>query len=191
MPALPGRIGPVAVPQDRISAATWRHAATVLPRYLFDHSVRAYCWGALLAEHDGLGFEPRILWPAALLHDVGLTRIGRSRACFEYDGADVARRFLLRAGMGPLDADRVARAIILHMAPTVTAADGAESVLLDRATGLDVRAIGADLVADRRAPIDAAFPRGAFDRHFLAAIQREVAIRTDCQSAKLLPRLLA
>ena len=30
------------------------------------------------------------------------------------------------------------------------------------------------------------FPRRAFDRHFLAAIGREVAVRPGCQSARLL-----
>ena len=30
------------------------------------------------------------------------------------------------------------------------------------------------------------FPRGAFDRHFLAAIEREVAVRPTCQSNRLL-----
>jgi len=177
------------VPQDPISAATWRQALRVLPAYLFDHSVRSYCWGAAIAAREALAFEPRVLWPAALLHDIGLTRIGRSRACFEYDGADIARRFVLGQGMDPLDADRVARVIVLHMAPTVTLADGAEAVLLDRATGLDVRGVGAELVAGIRGPIDAAHPRGAFDRLFLAAIRREVALRSDCQSAQLLARL--
>jgi HD superfamily phosphodiesterase len=186
---LPRRIGAIAVPQDAVSAAAWRGAQRLLPTYLFDHSVRTYCWGAAIAAGEGLAFEPRVLWPAALLHDVGLTRIGRSRACFEYDGADVARRFMLRRGMGPLEADRVSRAIVLHMAPSVTPADGAEAVLLDRATALDVRGVDAQLVEDVRRPIDDAHPRGAFDRLFLAAIRREVALRTDCQSARLLPRL--
>ena len=43
-------------------------------------------------------------------------------------------------------ADRVAVAIILHMQPSVTLADGVESVLLDRATGLDVRGDEFELV---------------------------------------------
>jgi hypothetical protein len=93
--------------------------------------------------------------------------------------------------MSPLDADRVARAIVLHMAPNVTLADGTEAVLLDRATALDVRHVDAHLVDDMRAAVEAAHPRGAFDRRFRAAIQREVALRTDCRSALLLPRLEA
>jgi HD superfamily phosphodiesterase len=188
---LPQTIGPFAIPQDKVSAATWYHAQRALPTYLFDHSVRAFCWGAALAAREGMAFEPAILWPAALLHDVGLTRIGRSWACFEYAGADIARRFVLREGMSPLDADTVARVIVLHMAPVVTEADGPEANLLDRATAVDVRGVAAGLVADVRGPIDAAFPRGAFDRRFRSALRREVAMRTDCQSAALLRRLEA
>jgi hypothetical protein len=186
---LPQRIGPFAIPQDKVSAATWYHGQRGLPAYLLDHSVRSYCWGAALAAREGIAFDPSILWPAALLHDIGLTRIGRSRACFEYAGADTARRFLLRQSMTPLDSDTVARVIVLHMAPVVTEADGPEAILLDRATAVDVRGVRADLVEDVRGPIDAAYPRGAFDRRFLDAIRREVAIRTDCQSARLLRRL--
>ena len=83
-------------------------------------------------------------------------------------------------------AGTVATAIVLHMAPSVTLDDGVEALLLDRATGLDVRGVGFDLVGDVRPGVMRAFPRGAFDRHFLAAIRREVAIRPGCQSSRLL-----
>ena len=43
-------------------------------------------------------------------------------------------------------ADRAAIAIILHMQPDVTLDDGVEAVLLDRATALDVRGDGYELV---------------------------------------------
>ena len=61
-----------------------------------------------------------------------------------------------------------------------------EAVLLDRATGLDVRGDGFDLVDATRPRVVRQFPRGAFDRHFLAAIAREAALRPTCQSARLL-----
>jgi len=74
------------------------------------------------------------------------------------------------------------------MQPSVTLADGVESVLLDRATGIDVRGDGHEAVAAVRATVVDAFPRGPFDRRFLRAIEREVAVRSDCQSARLLNR---
>ena len=176
-PLIPESIAGIAVPQDRISAATWAWAHARLPGYLLAHSVRSYCWGASIGMIERLPFEPRILWAAALIHDVGLTRIPRNDRCFEFQGGAIARRFLSRSGMAAADADRVAVAIELHMAPTVTLADGAESVLLDRATGLDVRGSEYELVAAVRPDVMRSFPRGDFDRHFLAAIRREVDAR--------------
>ena len=72
------------------------------------------------------------------------------------------------------------------MRPGVTLDDGVESVLLDRATSVDVRGDGFELVDDVRPAVMHAFPRGDFDRHFLRAIEREVAARPGCQSTRLL-----
>jgi len=186
VPRLPNRIGGIAVPEDDVSAATWRWANRSLPDYLLTHSVRAYVWGAALADREGLVFDRQILWTASLMHDVGLTRIPRNTMCFEVEGGEIARRFLERSGLSAERADTVAVAILLHMRPGVTVDDGPEALLLDRSTSLDVRGEDYELVDDIRDAVMRAFPRRAFDRHFLAAIEREVAIRTDCQSARLL-----
>jgi hypothetical protein len=174
------------VPQDDVSETTWRWAHRALPAYLLAHSVRSYCWGVAIAEGVGWPFDARILWTAALFHDLGLTRLARNTMCFEVEGAEIARRFLEAHGLPPADADRAAIAIILHMQPAVTLDDGVESVLLDRATGIDVRGDGYAAIDRVRDGVVRAFPRGAFDRRFLRAIEREVEIRGDCQSARLL-----
>ena len=186
---LPTRIAGIAVPQDEVSDATWRWAHRSLPDYLFDHSVRAYCWGAAIAAGEGWSFDRPVLWTASLMHDYGLTRIPRNTMCFEVEGAEIARRFLERHGMTAADADRAAIAIILHMRSSVTLEDGVEAVLLDRATSLDVRGEGYDLVDAIRSRVMRDHPRGAFDRLFLAAIRREVRIRPTCQSARLLDQV--
>ncbi len=188
VPPVPTRIADIAVPQDDVSTATWRWAHRTLPAYLLAHSVRSYCWGATIAAAEGWAFDRRILWTAALMHDVGLTRVPRNTMCFEVEGAEIARRFLERHGLAAGDADRAAIAIILHMQPSVDLDDGVESVLLDRATGIDVRGSGHEAIAAVRTEVVRAFPRGPFDRHFLRAIEREVARRKDCQSARLLNR---
>jgi hypothetical protein len=185
---LPSRIAAIPVPADEVSDATWQWAQRSLPAYLVAHSVRSYCWGAAIAEAEGWAFDRRVLWSASLMHDVGLTRIPRNTMCFEVEGAEIARRFLERHGLAASDADRAARAIVLHMQPSVTLVDGVESVLLDRATSVDVRGEGYDSIAAVRREVVSAFPRGGFDRHFLRAIEREVARRQDCQSARLLNR---
>jgi hypothetical protein len=185
-PAMPRQIAGITVPQDDVSAATWRWAHRSLPTYLFAHSVRTYCWGVTIASGEGWSFDPQILWTASLIHDVGLSRLLRNTMCFEVEGAEIARRFLERIGMPALAAERVAIAIILHMQPNVTLDDGVESVLLDRATGLDVRGDGYELVGGVRSGVVREFPRQSFDRSFLNAIGREASIRPTCQSARLL-----
>jgi hypothetical protein len=187
-PLIPTRIADIAVPQDDVSTATWRWAHRSLPAYLLAHSIRSYCWGATIAAGEGWAFDRRILWTASLMHDVGLTRIPRNTMCFEVEGAEIARQFLERHGLPARDADRAAIAIILHMQPSVDLDDGVESVLLDRATGVDVRGDGYETISAVRAEVVRAFPRGPFDRHFLRASEREVAGRQDCQSARLLDR---
>jgi hypothetical protein len=188
-PDLPRSIAGIAVPQDPVSGATWAWAQRHLPHYLFRHSVRAYLWGATLGADERLAFKPRILWPAALMHDVGLTRIPRNTRCFEFQGAEVARRFLVGEGMPRSDAERVGRAIELHMAPSVTIDDGAESVLLDRATAIDVRGAEFERIESVRAAVLRDLPRGPFNRLFLAAICREVDARPGCQSDRILSRV--
>jgi hypothetical protein len=184
--ALPDDIAGIAVPADDVSRASWSWARRQLPGYLLNHSVRSYAWGATIAAREGWAWDRAILWNAALFHDVGLTTLPRNTMCFEVEGAEMARRRLERAGM-PVDrADRVAIAIILHMRPAVTLDDDVEAVLLDRATGLDVRGVGFGDVDEVRGAVTAAWPRGAFDRRFLAAIEREARARSDCQSTRLL-----
>ena len=183
---MPRAIAGIAVPQDDVAASTWLWAHRALPAYLLAHSVRAYCWGVAIAEGEGWTFDAQILWTASLMHDLGLTRIPRNATCFEVEGAAFARRFLVRAGLARSAADRAAKAIVDHMRPGVTLDDGVESVLLDRATGLDVRGDGFELVDGVRPAVMEVFPRGTFDRHFLRAIEREVRVRPGCQSARLL-----
>jgi HD domain len=183
---LPSSIAGLPVPQDPASAATWWWAQSSLPRYLLDHSVRSYCWGAEIAASEGRTFDTQILWTAALFHDAGLPRIPRNTMCFEVEGAEMARAFLERNGMSPDGADRAAIAIILHMQPGVTLSDGVEAVLLDRATAIDVRGVDYDVIGRVRSGVVRRHPRGAFDRHFLRAIEREAVTRPDCQSARLL-----
>ena len=181
----PATIAGIEVPRDAASQATWGEAVRSLPVYLLAHSVRSFCWGVAIADAEGWVFDRPILWTASLLHDRGLTRISRNDDCFEVAGGAFARRFVERAGMPPSDAERVDRAIVLHMQAGVTLADGVEAVLLDRATAIDVRGVYLDVIAAVRAGVVREHPRGAFDRHFLAAMRHEADVRPGCQSAWL------
>src|SRR6476469_4779403 len=121
---LPSTIAGIAVPGDEVSEAVWRWAQRSLPGYLLAHSVRTYCWGVTIGAGEGLAIDRSVLWTASLMHDVGLTRIPDNERCFESEGGEIARRFLLRRGVKADVAGAVATAIVLHMAPSVTPADG-------------------------------------------------------------------
>ena len=183
---LPTQIAGIAVPDDAVSEATWRHAQRILPRYLLDHSVRSFCWGATMGAREGWAFDRQVLWTASLLHDQGLTTLPRNDDCFEVAGGARARRWLERAGMTPKAAETVERVIVLHMQRSVELDEGVEAALLDRATSLDVRGAGFGRVATVLTDVVRDYPRGGFDRLFLAAIRREVGRRSDCQSSRLL-----
>jgi len=186
VPPPPNSIAGLPVPQDEVAAATWRWAQSNLPRYLLAHSVRSYCWGAAIGAWEGWTVDSQILWAASLFHDAGLSRISRNTKCFEVEGAEIARRFLEGQGMSAPSTERTAIAIILHVQPSVTVADGIESVLLDRATAVDVRGVDYDVIDRVRGTVVRKYPRGHFDRLFLRAIEREAAARPTCQSARLL-----
>ena len=88
--------------------------------------------------------------------------------------------------MVPADANRVATAIVLHMAPSVTLDDGVESSSWTDRPVL-TSAVAADALVDAvRQGVMRDYPRRDFDRRFVAAIRREAAIRPTCQSARLL-----
>jgi len=59
-------------------------------------------------------------------------------------------------------------------------------LLLDRATGLDVRGDGFAAADAVRTGVVRAYPRGPFDRYFVRAIRRETERRPGCQSSRLL-----
>ena len=157
----PGRDRRHRRPAGRSVGCSWRWAHRSLPDYLLSHSVRSYRWGA------AVGLDDRPVRPAGAVgrvahaHDVGLTRIWGSSRCFEVEGAEIAQLFPTRHGVPSATADVVARAIVLHMAPSVTVDDGVEAVLLDRATALDVRGVRVRIRRRRRPEVICAFPRRA------------------------------
>ncbi|MCB8883931.1 HD domain-containing protein [Acidisoma cellulosilytica] len=83
--------------------------------YLFNHVMRSWIFGALLAEKDGSKPDPELLAVSALLHDLGLTDTYMTNDNrFEVDGANAARSFLQTYGLSPIDVQLVWDAISLH-----------------------------------------------------------------------------
>jgi hypothetical protein len=154
--------------------------------YLVNHSVRAYAWAVELALHDGLTFDPEILYVSAALHDIGLVPAYDLGGCFETDGAIAAERFALEHGQTPARAKAIYDVVELHMAATLPPAATAEDVLLEASTGTDVTGYRIEDVRPASVPaVLAAYPRLTFKRDFAAAFVDQASRKPACRVAEM------
>ena len=180
-----GALG-IQVPDSSVARAAREQIADVAPAHLVNHSVRAYAWAAELARHDGLGFDPEILYVSAMLHDIGLVPAYDRGGCFETDGAIEAERLALEHGQPPERARAIYDVIDLHMLAEAPAGSTPEVVLLNDSTGTDVTGYRyADVRPAAIAPILAAYPRLAFKRDFAAAFEDQAARKPHCRVAEM------
>ncbi len=144
----------------------WAQAAldvvvTREPLPLANHSIRSYLFARLRAEGEGMSAEvdPRLLFAATVLHDIGLRADTTSRARFEVDGADQAAEFLRANGFGAPEIDVVWEAIALHTSPGIAERRGPIAMLTRAGVGMDFGR-DAEIVDDGQAMrIHQAYPR--------------------------------
>jgi hypothetical protein len=172
---------------DSAFAARGRELITdVAPPFLVNHSVRSYAWAVELAEHDGLRFDPEILYVSALLHDIGLVPPYDVGGCFEIDGAQAAERFALDAGQSAERARAIHDVIALHMIETLPPDVSSEVVLLWDSTGVDVTGSRyADVRPGAVAAVLAAYPRLDFKREFGALFADQATRKPTCRVAEM------
>ncbi|MGI5350793.1 HD domain-containing protein [Streptomyces sp. CA-250714] len=161
----------VSVPDSRLAAEATELVRDTTSDLIYDHSRRVYFFGSLLGRVRQIGFDPEVLYVAALFHDVGLgERFHDSGRRFEVDSAEEARRFL-QARQVPEDSiRRVWTAIALHTTPGIPEFMEPEVALLAAGVEYDVFGFAYDEIdaADREAVV-AAHPRPAFKQRILRA----------------------
>jgi hypothetical protein len=153
-------ISGIAIPDSRLAHDATQFVRDTESDLLFQHSTRVYFWGALTGKRRRLGFDPELLYTAALFHDVGLTvRFGESHVRFEVDSANAARDFLRGHGIAEADIERVWLAIALHTTPGISAHLHPIAALTAEAVMMDLVGLGYDefTEAQRRA-VEDAFP---------------------------------
>ncbi len=172
-------IAGVPIPDSALAREATELVREAAPPLLFHHSRRVFLWGTLRGREQGLGFDPELLYVAAMFHDLGLTeRYHRTDQRFEIDGADEARRFLHAHGITGEPADRVWTSIALHTTPEIPLHMAPEIALVTRGVELDVLGIGYHAVPDgQRAAVVAAHPRPDFKNRILAAFTEGLADR--------------
>jgi len=88
--------------------------------YLFNHAMRSWCFGVVIAEGTEPAPDPELLSVSAVLHDLGLTDGYSAQERFELDGANAARACLKGRGIPAHQIQLVWDAIALHTTRSIT-----------------------------------------------------------------------
>jgi hypothetical protein len=175
----------IAIPDSAIARRAEELILEVEPAYLVNHSIRAYAWAVELALHDGLEFDPEILYVSAALHDIGLVPAYDIGGCFEIDGAVATERFALEQGQPAARARAMYDVVALHMSDPAEGQTN-EANLLSDSTGTDVTGYRIGDVRPASIPaIVAAYPRLTFKRDFAAAFIDQASRKPHCTVATM------
>lgn len=151
----------------RIPDSTMARDATQLVRdtetdLLYHHSRRVFLFGALAGERKQLKYDAELLYIGAMFHDMGLMDAYSSpHDRFEVDGANAARDFLARYGIGESEIEQVWDAIALHTTPGIPQYKKPVVALVTAGVEMDVLGLAYDeFTDDQRRLVVAAHPRG-------------------------------
>src|ERR1035438_7864675 len=153
----------IEVPGSKLAREITEFIRDTETELLFNHSSRVYCFGALAGRHRGLKVDPELLYAGAMFHDLGLMpAYSSSSERFEVDGANAARDFLQRRGIGINELDDVWKAIALHTTPGIPQHMHSVVALVTAGVDMDVLGIDYDTFEDsERDAIVECFPRTA------------------------------
>jgi hypothetical protein len=153
---------------------------------LVNHSVRSYAWAVELARHDGLRFDPEILYVSAMLHDIGLVPGYDLGGGYDVDGAIAAERLARDVGAPDDRARAIYDVIALHNLETLPPDPAVEVVLLWDSTGVDVTGERfADVAAAVVPRLLAAYPRLSFKREFTALLLDQASRKPTSVAAEM------
>jgi hypothetical protein len=175
------------VPNSALARKARELINDVAALFLVNHSVRCYAWAVELARHDGLEFDPEILYVSATLHDIGLVPAYDLGGCYEVDGALAAEQLAGEAGATKARTRAIYDVIALHNFETLPPDSASEVVLLWDSAGTDVT--GHRFADVRPAFIPgllAAYPRVDFKREFSALLVDQASRKPTCPAAEMI-----
>ena len=145
-----------------------------------NHSMRAFLFATLLADHRGMtDFDPLLLFFSCVLHDIGLSDLGNRTQRFEVDGADVAADFLAELGFSATDRATVWEAIALHTSAGIAERRGPVTDLTRCGVGLDFGRDSECVSDEQAAAIHAAYPRLGMERSLVDEIVAQAQARPE------------
>jgi HD domain len=165
-------IAGIRIPDSAIARDATELVRDVSTPLLFDHSRRVFLWGSLYGEQLLLDYDAELFYVAAMFHDLGLVEGHRSEhERFEIDGANAAREFLERHGVGEGQLTTVWDAIALHTTPEIPRYKQPEVRLVNWGVEYDIPGRHFDhLTAAQREAVVAAHPRPGFKEGIIEAL---------------------
>jgi hypothetical protein len=150
----------IKVPDTALVRDAMDLSRSLLEPFLFNHVMRSWLFGIVLAESAVIAPDAELLAVAAILHDLGLTERYNGENRFEVDGANAAREFLKERGISAQQTQLVWDAIALHTTPTLALHKEPEVVMTHSGIAVDVLGAGLDRIPqDKQGAILAEFPR--------------------------------
>jgi hypothetical protein len=149
--------------ETTVAQAAVRLAQSSESPSVFNHSVRSYLFGELLAVREGMragaDYDRDALFAGCVLHDLGVGTAAPGKTRFEVEGADLAATLLTEHGCDRAVVDAVWEAIALHTSGGIAERRGPLCYLVRSGVGMDFGR-NADFVDDQiAAAIHARYPR--------------------------------
>ncbi|MCV7408437.1 hypothetical protein AWC05_05275 [Mycobacterium florentinum] len=162
------------LPDTSVAQAATRLAQSTESPSVFNHSVRSYLFGELVAAHEGIrpgaDYDGDALFLACVLHDLGAGSAAPGKERFEVEGADLAAALLTEHGCERRLVDGVWEAIALHTSTGIADRRGALCHLLSSGASMDF-GLNAEFIDEEiAAAIHACYPRMSMARTLLDAI---------------------
>lgn len=150
-------------PDSRIAQEAEEECRSTTSAMLYNHSVRTYLFGLMLARRDGLELDHELFYVASMLHDLTLDETYRDyapMACFAARGGILANDWAEARGWGPERRGTLSDAISLHLNARVDPTFGPEAQMLQAGAGVDTIGLRMrQLAPDSLEQILARYPR--------------------------------
>jgi HD domain len=168
---------PELINSDVAQAAIGAARSTESPA-VFNHSVRSYLFGELLAARDGLrpgaDYDSETLFFACVMHDLGVGSAASGKTRFEVEGADLAATLLTDHGCERAVVDGVWDAIALHTSSGIAERRGPLCYLTRLGIGVDF-GLDAEFIDEQTAvAIHDRYPRLSMTSSLMDAIVAHV-----------------
>jgi hypothetical protein len=164
-------IAGVRVPDTPLISRAMEYARRHSEPFLFNHVMRSWLFGVMIAEQAKVAHDMEVLAVATLLHDVGLAKEFSGPLRFEVESANAARKFAQGEGVDERRAQLIWDGVALNSTPSIALHKEIEVSLCTAGIGLDWGGFGYEsLSAARIAEVVGAFPRLDMKQRFAQAV---------------------